>query len=51
MRDMVALLALGVLLGIAVASWASLLAPSEWSSPQWKNHYWPYSVELSVRDR
>lgn len=51
MRDVLALVALGVVLGLAMAAWSSLLAPSEWGGHLWKNGYWPYSVEMSVRDR
>lgn len=50
-RDVLAFVVLGVLLGIAIASWASLLGPSEWGGYLWKNGYWPFTVELSVRDR
>ena len=51
MRDRIALVLVATLLGLAVGVWAWLLAPCEWHSALYKNAYWPFTVEIAVRDR
>ena len=51
MRDSVALVVLGIVLGVALGVLSYVLVPAEWYSDLHKHPYWPFTVELSVRDR
>lgn len=51
MRDIVVLVVVSALLGFALGIWAWTVSPSEWRCGLHKNAYYPFSVELSVRDK
>ena len=51
-RERVAILLCAALLGALLAAWAWAIQAGEVHAPEpWKNAYWPFTVELSVRDR
>ena len=46
----VAICALAI--GAMLCAWAWAMSASEYDPPQlWKNGYWPFTVEISIRDR
>ena len=51
MRDVIALVVLSAMLGFVLGVMTWMVAPSEWHSDLHKNQYYPFTVELSVRDR
>lgn len=41
-----------VIAAVLLAYWASLLRPAEYPDAHlWKNGYYPFTVEISIRDR